>query len=317
MKKIVDDERLMVKICDLYYNQDISQKKIADQLGLSRPTVSRIISNAKEQGIVQISIKTLEGTDYIDLERRIETIYNLQEVLIINPRPTPEELRAELGRVASQYLERVIKDNNVVGVSMGTTLNQVVSHIKNPGAKKVTFVPLIGGMGHLRMELHSNYLVEALADRYNGDFIPMHAPARVSNPLIRDEFMRENSIARVIKLCDRLDVAIVGIGYPNNTSAIMATGYYGQDEMEAMRDKEVAGDICMQFFNAAGETAPYKSDNNVIGIEIKKLRKVPHSIGVAGGVEKVSAIRGAINGRYINTLITDAECAKKLAENNR
>ena len=103
--------------------------------------------------------------------------------------------------------------------------------------------------------------------------------------------------------------AFVGVG-------AYATGYYGQDEMEAMRDKEVAGDICMQFFNAAGETAPYKSDNNVIGIEIKKLRKVPHSIGVAGGVEKVSAIRGAINGRYINTLITDAECAKKLAENN-
>lgn len=165
----------------------------------------------------------------------------------------------------------------VVGVSMGTTLNQVVSHIKNPGAKKVTFVPLIGGMGHLRMELHSNYSSwKPWPTVTTATLSPCTRRRGFPIPWIRDEFMRENSIARVIKLCDRLDVAIVGIGYPNNTSAIMATGYYGQDEMEPMRDKEVAGDICMQFFNAAGETAPYKSDNNVIGIEIKKLRKVPH-----------------------------------------
>ncbi len=78
----------------------------------------------------------------------------------------------------------------------------------------------------------------------------------------------------------------------------------------------MAGDICMQFYDATGNTLPFKGDNNVVGIEIKKLRRVPHAIGVACGVDKVSAIKGAINGRYINTLVTDYECAKKLAENN-
>ncbi|MDD2414279.1 MAG: sugar-binding transcriptional regulator [Eubacteriaceae bacterium] len=316
MKKVVDDERLMVKICDMYYNQDMNQKTISTQLGLSRPTISRIINNAKDQGVVKITIKNLENTNYVDLERTIETIYNLQEVIVVDHKSNPDILKEDLGRVASRYLERIIKDDNVVGISMGTTLYQVVNHMENATAKNVLFVPMIGGMGHLRMELHSNYLVEAMAQLYNGEFIPMHAPARVSNRAIRSEFVNEKSIAKVIKMCNNLDVALVGIGYPNQTSAIMATGYYDNDEMQKLKAKNVAGDICMQFYDASGNTTPYRSDNNVIGIEIKKLRKVPHSIGVAGGVDKVSAIRGAINGRYINTLITDVECAKKLAENN-
>jgi deoxyribonucleoside regulator len=316
MKKVIDDERLMVKICDMYYNQDMNQKAIATQLGLSRPTVSRIIAGARERGIVKITIANLDGADYVDLERTIENIYGLREVIVVDAKKDYEEQKEEVGRVAGQYLERIIKDGNVVGISMGTTLKQVVAHVENPGVKNVTFVPIIGGMGRLKMELHSNSLVQAMAAIYGGEFIPMHAPARVSNRAIRDELLKEDSIARVIHMCENLDVALVGIGYPDRTSAIMATGYYDLEEMERMKAKAVAGDICMQFYDAAGSTAPFKADNNVVGIEIKKLRRVPHAIGVACGVDKIGAIRGAINGRYINTLVTDALCAKKLAENN-
>jgi deoxyribonucleoside regulator len=316
MKKVVDDERLMIKICDMYYNQDMNQKTISSKLGLSRPTISRIISNAKDSGIVTISIKNLESTNYVELEHTIETIYNLKEVIVVDHKSNPETQKKELGRVAADYLSRIIKDRNVVGVSMGSTLFEVVEHIHDAAAKNVFFVPLIGGMGHLRSELHSNALVEALARKFDGKFIPMHAPARVANRAIRSEFQNEASISRVIRECDDLDVAIVGIGTPNQSSAIMATGYYTDAEMRRMQSAGVIGDICMQFYDASGSTTPFRKENTVIGIEIRKLRKVPHAIGVATGLEKVPAIKGAINGRYINTLITDIDCAKELAQNN-
>ena len=47
-------------------------------------------------------------------------------------------------------------------------------------------------------------------------------------------------------------------------------------------------------------------------MDISMLRSVPRSIGIAGGVEKLRAVRGALNGHYINTLITDIECAEAL-----
>ena len=132
----------------MYYNQDMNQKTISSKLGLSRPTISRIISNAKDSGIVTISIKNLESTNYVELEHAIETIYNLKEVIVVDHKSNPETQKKELGRVAADYLTRIIKDHNVVGVSMGSTLFEVAEHIHDATAKNVFFVPLIGGMGH-------------------------------------------------------------------------------------------------------------------------------------------------------------------------
>ena len=68
----------------------------------------------------------------------------------------------------------------------------------------------------------------------------------------------------------------------------------------------------MQFYDIKGDTSPYEDDNNVIGMDISKLRTVPRSIGIAGGIEKLRAIRGAIKGGFINMLITNIDAAEKL-----
>lgn len=314
VKKIIDDERLMVKICDMYYNQDINQKTISKQLGLSRPTVSRIITNAREKGVVKIIIDNLEGTDFVDQERTIEGMYGLREVIIVKERQDVDDQKDELGRAAAGYMERVVQDNDIVGVSMGTTLSRVAKYVTTQTAKNVTFIPLIGGMGHLRMELHSNFIVEAMAKAFGGEYKLMHAPARVSGSAIRNELLKEENINRMIQMTEKLSVALVGVGMPNSNSAIMATGYYRPDDMEKLHQKNVAGDICMQFYDSDGSTIPFKDDNNVVGIDIKKLKHVPHAIGIVCGAEKANAIVGAIKGRYINTLITDIGTAQALID---
>ena len=280
MRKVVDDVRLMVKVCDLYYNGNVSQQQIAAMLNLSRPTVSRLLVSAREKGIVQITVSNLDTIRYWEMERKLEDRYQLREVIIVDSASDQEELKTSLGRAAGQYLESTIKNNQVVGVSMGSTLHQVVSHVTRPSAHGVTFVPLIGGMGQLRMDLHSNNLAEAL------------------------------------RLMRQVDVAIVGIGCPfSDNSSIAATGYFKDNEIDFLREKNVAGDICMQFYNAEGDTSPFQKDNIVIGIDIHRLKNIPHSIGVAGGLDKLAAIKGAINGHYINILITDIQCAEALLSN--
>ena len=312
MRKVIDDPRLMVRVCDLYYNQNISQQQIAKDLNLSRPTVSRILALARERGIVKISISNLEAVEYWELERKLEKLYGLEEVIIVGEGSSPDKTKEALGAAAARYLEYTIKDGNTVGVSMGSTLYNVVSQVMYPEAKRVTFVPLVGGVGRVRMELHANSLAESLSRIYDGKFVPLHAPARVSSRNIRDELLREDSLIPAIRLMNKLDIAIVGIGYPNENSAIMATGYFKENEIESLINRKVAGELCMQFYDIYGDTSPYENDNNVIGLEVSRLCSVPRSIGIAGGIEKLRAIKGAINGRYINTLITDIRCAEAL-----
>ena len=289
---------------------------IATELGLSRPTVSRILQNARERGIVKIIIDPIFGNNYVDLEKKLESRYGLKEVFIVDMKQDNRDQKDELAKATATYLERLIKDDTIIGVSMGSSIGQIYRFVSKGTSKRVTFIPLIGGIGHLGMELHSNTIVEALAKSFGGDFYLLHAPARVSGVKIKEELMKEPDIRRIIKMGDGLDVAVVGIGVPNRGSAIMATGYYDEKDMESMRQKNVVGDVCMQFFDINGSTEAFEADNCVIGVDIKKLRRVPHSIGVASGPEKARAIQGAIKGGFVNVLVTDVECGKRLLEHD-
>lgn len=314
MKKVVNDIRLMIKVCDMYYNQNVSQQQIASGLNISRPTVSRLLSSAREQEIVKISVANMDMVKYWELEKKIIDLYQLQDVVIVDSQPDEETLQYELGRLAGKYLEYHIKDNYVVGVSMGSTLYQTVSQMSGVQASNVTFVPLIGGMGNIQMEMNANSLAEAFSRVYQGRFVPLHAPARVSNSMIRDNLMKEESMEEVLRMEECLDVAVVGIGGLNPTSAPMVTGYFKEEDISFLREHHVAGEICLQFYDCSGDTFPYRNQNNIIGLELRKYRKIPCSIGIAGGKEKIPAILGAIRGQYINVLITDAQCAHALIE---
>ena len=132
MRKVIDDPRLMVRVCDLYYNQGISQQQIAKDLNLSRPTVSRVLALAKEQGIVKISISNVNAVEHWELERRLEKEFGLREVIIVGENSSEDGMKESLGEAAARYLEYTIKDGNIVGVSMGSTLFEVVSHVVHP-----------------------------------------------------------------------------------------------------------------------------------------------------------------------------------------
>ena len=310
MKKIINDKRLMIKACDLYYNENKTQQQIADILNISYPTVSHLLAGAKSSDILNITICDLDMVKYWEMEQQIKERFGLKDVIIVESC----DMNRKLGVAASKYLDSIISTGDMVGISMGSTLYNVSHSIVKKNVDNVTFVPLVGGMGRLRTELHSNNLAEILSKKYNGSYIPLYAPARVSSKAVRKQIESEQSVAEVLSMEKNIDIALEGIGYPNEKSSIMATGYYKENEIQSLLKRGVAGEICMQFYDVLGSTSAYKSDNTVIGLNISNLRKIPFSIGVAGGIDKVPAIMGAIAGRYINVLITDYFSAEKIIE---
>ncbi|MDO9493344.1 sugar-binding transcriptional regulator [Acetobacterium sp.] len=314
MKKVIDNKRLMLKVCDLFYNHDVTQQTIAKQLSISRPTVAKILEQARATQMVRIIIPDLSEDSYFEMERKLEAIYGLKEAIIVDEKKDLYAQKDEVGKAAAEYLERLVKDGKNIGVSMGTTLGHIAKYIQPKVVKNAMFIPLVGGIGQVGMELHSNYLVEELANAFKAQYILLHAPAKVSKKSIKEGLIGEAYIEKIIKLTNKLDVALVGLGVPTKNSTTMATGYYDESEMEVMRKKNVAGDICMNFFDSEGRTDQFEMNETVIGIDIKKLKSVKDSIGVTCGIEKVSAIKGAIAGQYINVLITDVACARKLIE---
>ncbi len=311
-KNIVEDERMMLKVSDLYYNRNLNQQKIARRLSISRPTVSKLLTAAREIGIVTITVSDLTGRKHFQLEQMLEEQYGLVEVFIVETMEDTTRTKDAMGKACAQFLSGIIKDGQTVGLSMGTSLSHIAHHIPEVFYPNLSFVPLIGGIGTVSNELHSNFIVESLAKAYSGKYFPLHAPAMLSRKSTKTELMKEASIRRVFKKAEKMDIAVVGIGTPSLDSTIIKTGYISPAMLDDIHALNLVGDICMTFYDEEGRIDTYPLNDNVMAIHLNLLRHTQYTVGVCCGTEKLKAVSGAIRGGFINVLITDYVLAQAL-----
>lgn len=312
MKKIINNERMMLRVCDLFYNRDLSQSDIAKRMDLSRPTVAKLLKSAKQRRIVEITISDPQKRRYTELEQQMEKLFHLQEVIIADSVDENQQ-KDVLGKAAANYLKSVLKDNDIIGVGMGTTIRHLApyapTHFQN-----LTFVPLIGGSGNLDSTLDANHVVDKLARAFCGSGLHLYTPAMVSHTQTKRVLMKEDSIRKVMDCYNKLNAVLVGIGTADDLSSAFQSGYYSEEMKLNAREKGVCGDICMHLFDSNGNTNEISYNKQIFGININKLKKVPYAIGIASGLHKTNSIRAAIQGGFINVLVTDAQTAQALCQ---
>ncbi|WP_455543585.1 sugar-binding transcriptional regulator [Intestinibacter sp.] len=313
MKKIIGDTRLMLKCCVMYYENQMGQSEIAKKLGISRPTVSKLIKEAKERGYVRIEIVGPQQQDCYKLERKLEEKFGLKEAIVVEDKYDPVFQKEELGSEVAKYLYRMIQEGDIIGVSMGSTLKMIPKYTKVNKFNKIEFIPLVGGIGEADMTTHSNQLVVELSKGMGGTFKLLHGPAIVSNENIINILIQDKNIQDVFKAMNKMNIAIVGIGSPiDENSNVIKNGYFNNNDIKTFKEKKAAGDICLNVYDINGDVYDYEYNKCVFGMDIQKLRNVDKVIGVACGMEKLNAIMGALNGRYINVLAVNYSLAEAL-----
>lgn len=322
MKKIVDDERLIYKVCSLYYQDDMNQQEVGDFLGVSRSSVLRMLQKGKELGIVTIELHNPRFYDYGDMEKKLEKAYGLKDVLIVEKSvlDTRQEAASYMFGNASDYLNSFFKDGDRIGVAMGNTLNNVVSTNKTYDKDRdLMFVALEGSISRITVDgtdVQGNELARKFADKFGGTYTQFLSPAVFSDWKVLDFFMKEKAVNYILDEFKDLNVVVVGIGVPDGTEHTLdKAGYITASERRTLVEYGAVGDMCLQFYDREGNTEPFRFFNDrVAAMRLEDIRKVPNKIGIAGGERKVEAVLGAIKGGYINILITDTECAQKMIE---
>lgn len=316
MKKLVDDTRLIYKCCSLYYEEHMGQQDICRLLGVSRPSVSRMLKVGRELGIVRIEVVNPKALSYGALERQLEHVFSLREAVVCNS-PVQHSVDSRPTALASSglsYLNRVLRNGEFVGVSMGMTLHSLIhSEIPDLSPVHCTFVPIVGGVGD-GIETHANFLTGEFARRFGGERMQLYSPALFTDPCVLTGFKREDAVRPVFDAYDHLDTAIFSIGIlDGRESTALRLKYVDKETLEAFSTAGAIGDISLQYYDIRGDTTSYDSYNSrVAGLSLDKLRKVPRRIAVAGGKDKAQAVLGALHGGFVNVLITDEECAREL-----
>lgn len=302
--------QLMVQVAQMYYEYGQTQQEIAAKLGISRPTVSRLLTQSREEGIVQITIHNPLGY-CSQLEEIFRREFGLKEVLISPNTGSPAEVLAE---VAVNYLHRILKDGDTIGVAWGNTLQRIAHSLKPRNLSNIRVVQMKGGMGQSGANIHASQIVEGFSTAYRGKAYFLPVPAIVDTCNVKKAFMSDSSLRRTMQVAEEINVAIFSIGALHATAAQIEAGYLTVDEIYSLQTKGAVGDICSRFITSEGKIADPGLDARTIGLDLAHLTGMEYSIAVAGGKEKVPGILGALRGKYVNVLITDERTATLVLE---
>jgi DNA-binding transcriptional regulator LsrR (DeoR family) len=309
-----EDVRLMVKICKLYYYESWTQEKLAEKFGISRPIISKMIQKAREIGVVEIIVHD-DPQQTSELEKEIELAYNLKQVLVVPTRDLNKELvTSAVGKAAALFVQKLIKNGDRVGVSWGNTLYHMVREFPLDKKDNVKIVPLIGGMGNERTEVHSNHIAYELSKKLAGKSESLYAPSVVETEQLRDQIATLPNIVHVLEEGERVDLALVGIGNPYSMSTMERYGYLNETVLSELRDLDAVADINSRFINRDGQIVAHPINRRVIGVGLEQLRQAGNVVGLAFGLHKIESIRAALRGGHIRMLVTDEATAQKIME---
>ncbi len=309
------DVQLVVKVAQMYYLDGLKQEDIARQIGISRSLISMILTEAKERGIVEITVRDPFLNDE-ELSRRLSSHYPRTAFTII---PTssrdPSARRKLVAQRAADILARSLKGDEVLGLAWGRTCFELVHAFRAAQEKlNLSIVPLVGGSSQTAPYFQINEMVRLLAERAGGTPYFIHAPALVSGREERDVYLNSSAMQPIRQRWKDMDVVVTAIGalgseHPDRES------YLG--ELEVQRDvgqRDAAGDICARYFDHRGRFIVDEYYDRVMGVPIEDLKAARTALCMASGVEKADAIVGALKTGVPRQLVMDEPTARAALE---
>lgn len=301
---------LMVKAAELYYELGMTQEEVAQHLAVSRPTVSRLLRQAREQDIVRIAVVNPRSRA-ADLERRLVERWGLHDAVVVATTVTRGDLLFQrLGEAGARYLERHLPPSVHLGIGLGRTVYQLVHALDgfNPSPK---VFPLCGGTVFSESAYHVNEIARIAAQRLGGFCYYLHAPAEASSRQVYEALLADTGVSEVMGLWDRIDWAVVGVGSAQHAETPEFQAYVRR--MTDLGTRPVA-DLCHNLVDADGRPCVPPDENHIIAVNLDQLRRAERVVAVAGGAHKVPAIKAALRTGVIDVLLTDETTAVGLID---
>ena len=301
---------LRLRAAWLYYNQALTQKDVAEQLGISRTTVIRLLDEALKRGEVRIWIE--EGEDRcIQLAVQLERALHLDEAIVVPEARGAEQSAKSVGLALGKFLSEAICDNMTIGVGWGRTLTASLASFRPPRHSGVKVMSLLGGA----IETHIVNPVEytwRLASQLDAECFLFPAPLIVDSPATKQALMEKCGLDRLNAIARDLDLAVVSVGEAGPKASSLARQLISPTDLDELVALGAVGDLMCNFFDAEGHTMAHPLNQRVMSIDLDTLSKARHIVIACGGAGRAQAIAAAIKRIGCNTPVTDEGAARAI-----
>ena len=294
---------LATKAAWYYYMEDSTQAQIAEVMGVSRAKVIRLLEEARAQGIVQFSFRK-NDSQRVSAEQLLIDRFGLKDAFVV---PTPLDSSAinqSIAQGAAHYVSDHLREDGYLNIGYGDTVSRMLGFLAKNREESLNVVSLTGGVSY--------YLPSVGTTAYSMHLFLTPSPLVVSSRQVRDALLDEKSLQDVSTMTEYADMSVVGIGAAVEGATVLRNGILNEGELTVLKMQGAVGDVLNHFMDKDGNLIQTEIEDRVISTDLDKLRQLKNVVGVAGGKDKVTAIKAVLNGGYLNVLITDSDTAANL-----
>ncbi|MHA7278524.1 sugar-binding transcriptional regulator [Arthrobacter sp. MDT2-2] len=299
----------------MYYLQDLTMEAIARELRTSRSTVSRLLSMARETGLVQIQVNN-PSERAPALEQQIGRRFGVEaHVVPVADSISDSEVLDRVAIQAARTIGPLVDSNAIIGVAWGSTLSAVSHHLTRKQTHDSTIVQL-NGAGNTQTTgiTYASEILRRFGQAYGARVEQFPVPAFFDHAATKTAMWEERSVRRILDLQGRMTMAIFGVGSigAGIPSHVYSGGYLDREDLDTLESEEVVGDVATMFFRADGSYSDILLNERSTGPDLDDLKRVQRRICVVSGESKINGLRGALAAGLATDLILDEGSARRL-----
>lgn len=331
---------LLVKVADYYYIQGFSQREIADILGVSVATISRLLSQARKNNIVSISL-TPPYQECLALEQTLNERFRIKEIIVApfdetidhsedasagsssmlipvrthEDHYTPFEAKRSVALEAARYLQSIVQDDSVIGISWGGTISMLVNFLNPCQMASTSVVTMCATISNFDFYQSSQKVALRLSNVFKGQCYILPYDTYQPSPERMEFTLKLPGTVQMLSLLDKIDISISGVGslHPYLDSGFASPNFLPHAFYdEFINNEAVYGDLVNRFFDKDGNEIESPLSKLILGIDFKTYKKIPLKIVATAGAFKVDTILALLRGQLVDVLVIDQALARTL-----
>jgi DNA-binding transcriptional regulator LsrR (DeoR family) len=304
---------MLAEVCSLYYEHEMTQAEIAEKFFISRSRVSRLLTMAREKGVISFKIQHY-GERCFEFEQMFKRKFKLDEVFILNSNGHDEaQMRTLMGEMAASYIHKQLKPRQTVGISWGKSMERTIAALKPAPYLNLEVVQVIGGILVQNPVINIPGLLGTMVEKFGASGIALNAPLLLDSPEACRLIKQQPAIAFALDKARKADLILTGVGGVNeDTLSYLWSGIDTEREFKPLRERGAVGFMCAQAFDINGKTSFPEFNKRVVSLTLEELKSAKKVVSISGGASKGAAMLGALRTGIINVLVTDLACVREI-----
>jgi DNA-binding transcriptional regulator LsrR (DeoR family) len=300
----------------MHFVEGKKQSEIATLLNLSTAKVNRMIKQGRELGMVSISV-TSPFQRLVALEQKLSSKWDLENALVT---PTVshslQTTLQQVGTAAADLLMQNIRDGDVIAVTGGKGVSALVENLNVERKFDVTVVPLTGCVQG-KHYTDVNHVATLLAERLGGKAMLIHAPLFAEDEKEKEMLFSLRQVREVFELAKSASLALTGVGsILTPTSSYYDLHPISAQDRKTLIDRGAVGEFVAHLINENGELCDVDLNRRLLALAPDDVARIPKTIGIAAGEEKVKPVQAILNGKYLSSLVLDEATATSALKHN-